>query len=94
MPRRPGLALAALVALMVSSGCYRSHEIGGPAVDGGPLDPPALCAATGGSWRSGPCCPTRCGDECPLDCVSANCRCPDDAIWEGERGCVRSPECR
>jgi len=87
MTRAPAvLALAWL-------GCALAHERTFDANVDAPPTPISLCAATGGHWREGPCCPTRCGHECSLLCVSSNCACASDQIWDTTRGCVHSSMC-
>jgi len=86
--RRAALALFALVL-----GCALVHERSVDANVDAPATPMSLCAATGGHWRDGPCCPTECGRECPLACVSSNCACANDQVWDAALGCVRSPTC-
>jgi len=75
------------------TGCALAHERTVDANVDAPLSPEMLCAATGGHWRRGPCCPTVCGAECPLACISSNCACAGDQIWDGTLGCTHSSMC-
>ncbi len=70
-------------------GCFDDSTC--PAVD--PLPPQTLCTATGGTWTTGICCATHCGEVCPLACAADNCACGPLQVFDGVRGCVDSAEC-
>jgi hypothetical protein len=83
----------AIVLFAGCLGCALVHERAVDAHVDAPPTPEMLCAATGGHWRHGPCCPTECGLECPLACISSNCACAPDQVWDETLGCVHSPMC-
>ena len=80
-------------------GTYRVFNDGTGCMDGplcelrAPTDPDVLCAATGGTWMLGICGNAMCGRLSGLDCLSPGCVCGDLEIFDGERGCIRSPTC-
>jgi hypothetical protein len=82
-----------IASFLACVGCALAHERGVDANVDAPFTPETLCAATGGHWRHGPCCPTECGRECPLACVASNCACAADQTWDATLGCTHSPMC-
>jgi hypothetical protein len=70
-------------------GCFDDSTC--PEVD--PLPTDALCASTGGTWTSGICCSTHCGELCPLACAADGCVCGPLEVFDPARGCIDSAEC-
>jgi hypothetical protein len=52
-----------------------------------------LCGATGGTWTTGICCHTVCGQFCPEPCASDACVCGPLQIFDAVRGCVDATQC-
>lgn len=70
-------------------GCFLDATC--PDVD--PLPPMELCEATGGTWATGICCNTVCGQHCDLDCVAPGCECGPLEVFDAIRGCVDAAQC-
>ncbi len=68
-------------------GCVRD-----PVCGAAPVEPRALCEASGGAW--GPtCCPSRCGEPCGDDCVDNACTCGRFEVFSERVGCIRVDAC-
>lgn len=72
------------------SGCV---EIDGCVPDPEVPTPEQLCTRSQGTWTTGICCPTHCGELCPLPCASDACHCGPSAVWSDLLGCVPTSEC-